>query len=107
MIYTCANKKIKIPFFGKIVFYITDFFGIDLVRCSFILVLCLSIAEPHCTFFRYPGFGGLEEQYSLIIQSGLARILDLVKTAPDTSKLDQISLLEAIKVPPGIYCYNH
>jgi hypothetical protein len=28
----------------------------------------------------------------------LARILDLVKTAPDTSKLDQISLLEAIKV---------
>jgi hypothetical protein len=49
-------------------------------------------------FLRYPGFGGLEEQYSLIIQSGLARILDLVKTAPDTSKLDQISLLEAIKV---------
>jgi hypothetical protein len=56
---------------------------------------------------RYPGFGGLEEQYSLIIQSGLARILDLVKTAPDTSKLDQISLLEAIKVPPGIYFYIH
>jgi hypothetical protein len=59
--------------------------------------LC-SRASLYFICLRYPGFGGLEEQYSLIIQSGLARILDLVKTAPDTSKLDQISLLEAIKV---------
>ena len=51
---------------------------------------------------RYPGFPGLEEEYSFIIQSGLARILDLVKTAPDTNnKLDEIVLLEAIKVRSG------
>jgi len=34
----------------------------------------------------------------LIVQSGLLRILDLVKTAPLQSKLDEISLLLAIKV---------
>ena len=33
----------------------------------------------------------------LIVQSGLLRILDLVKTAPQQSKLDEISLLLAIK----------
>ena len=32
-----------------------------------------------------------------MIQSGLLRILDLAKTAPDQSKLDEISLVLAIK----------
>jgi hypothetical protein len=54
---------------------------------------------------RYPGFPGLEEQYALIVRSGLGRVLDLVKTAPDTNKLDEISLLEAIKVSAALFNY--
>ena len=38
-----------------------------------------------------------EKRYLSVIQSGLVRILDLAKTAPDQSKLDEISLLLAIK----------
>ena len=38
-----------------------------------------------------------EKRYLSVIQSGLVRILDLAKTAPDQSKLDEVSLLLAIK----------
>ena len=47
---------------------------------------------------RYPGFPNVEEQFNNIIQSSLLRILDLVKTAPDNTKVDEMSLLQAIKV---------
>lgn len=39
-----------------------------------------------------------EGQLHLVVQSGLLRILDLAKTAPTESQLDEISLLLAIKV---------
>ena len=38
-----------------------------------------------------------EKRYLGVIQSGLVRILDLAKTAPEQSGLDEISLLLAIK----------
>lgn len=47
---------------------------------------------------RYPSSPGFEEQYNIIVQSSLLRILDLVKTSPDQTKVDEISLLQAIKV---------
>ena len=42
----------------------------------------------------------------LIVQSGLLRILDLVKTAPQQSKLDEISLLLAIKGKNNLSAIN-
>jgi len=47
---------------------------------------------------RYPSEPQTEEKYNSIVQSGLLRILDMVKTAPDKLKVDEISLLQAIKV---------
>ena len=38
-----------------------------------------------------------ERRFQLVSQSGLLKILDLAKTAPAESKLDEISLLLAIK----------
>ena len=38
-----------------------------------------------------------EKKYLTVMQSGLLRILDLAKTAPQECKLDEISLLLAIK----------
>ena len=40
---------------------------------------------------------GEEAQYLSVVESGLLTVLDLAKTAPQQSKLDQISLLLAIK----------
>ena len=40
---------------------------------------------------------GEEAQYLMVVESGLLAVLDLAKTAPQQSKLDQISLLLAIK----------
>lgn len=68
---------------------------------------------------RYPGFPKEEAEYETIMQvrimrmimmitmmmmtatvtqSALVRILDLAKTAPDDQKIDEVSLLLAIKV---------
>ena len=38
-----------------------------------------------------------DRRFQLVSQSGLLKILDLAKTAPAESKLDEISLLLAIK----------
>ena len=38
-----------------------------------------------------------ERRFQLVSQSGLLKILDLAKTAPAESKLDEVSLLLAIK----------
>ena len=38
-----------------------------------------------------------EKNYLLVVESGLLTVLDLAKTAPQQSKLDEISLLLAIK----------
>ena len=38
-----------------------------------------------------------EHNYLLVVESGLLSVLDLAKTAPQQSKLDEISLLLAIK----------
>ena len=46
---------------------------------------------------RYPTHPGEEAQYLSVVESGLLTVLDLAKTAPQQSKLDQISLLLAIK----------
>merc|ERR1719219_433133 len=47
---------------------------------------------------RYPTHPEEEAKYLLVVESGLLTVLDFAKTAPQQSKLDQISLLLVIKV---------
>jgi len=61
------------------------------------IVACLSALQKLVSM-RYPTFPDVETRYSTIIQSGLLRVLDLAKTAPQEAKLDEVSLLLAIKV---------
>jgi len=47
---------------------------------------------------RYPSAPETEEKYNHVVKSGLVKILDLVKTSPESTIVDEISLLQAIKV---------
>ena len=58
---------------------------------------CLSALQKLVSM-RYTSFPEVERRYFTIMQSGLLRVLDLAKTAPQEAKLDEVSLLLAIKV---------
>jgi len=61
------------------------------------VVACLSALQKLVSM-RYTCFPDVEAKYFTIMQSGLLRVLDLAKTAPQEAKLDEVSLLLAIKV---------
>merc|ERR1719495_2531138 len=63
---------------------------------------CLSALQKLVSM-RYTSFPEVETRYFTIMQSGLLRVLDLAKTAPQEAKLDEVSLLygtpEMLSVP--------
>jgi len=69
----------------------------DLVSQSTSVQSCLETLQ-NLVSARYPSHPEEEKKYLTVMQSGLLRILDLAKTAPQECKLDEISLLLAIKV---------
>jgi len=69
----------------------------DVLASSPPVEACLQSLET-LVMARYPGFPQAEKKYESVMQSALVRILDLAKTAPDDQKVDEVSLLLAIKV---------
>jgi len=61
------------------------------------VVSCLTALQTLVSM-RYTSFPEVESRYFTIMQSGLLRVLDLAKTAPQEAKLDEVSLLLAVKV---------
>merc|ERR1711892_4667 len=55
------------------------------------VVSCLSALQTLVSM-RYTSFPEVESRYFTIMQSGLLRVLDLAKTAPQEAKLDEVSL---------------
>lgn len=67
------------------------------VSQSLAVTSCLASLQ-RLVSIRFPSHPDEERRFQLVSQSGLLKILDLAKTAPAESKLDEISLLLAIKV---------
>ena len=45
-------------------------------------------------------------KYNHVVKSGLLKVLDLVKTSPESTVVDEISLLQAIKVTHPLSNYR-
>lgn len=70
----------------------------QVLSSSLIVVACLEGLQKLVSC-RYPAFPASEAKYNSIVQSGLLRVLDLCKTSySDIERLDEVSLLLAIKV---------